>query len=75
MHGNDGVGVTSRGRRRRVWPANALLALGAWNSIVAGLLTLTLAGSVLVAGRGRKGCSASAGREHRQQPEAPDGRR
>jgi hypothetical protein len=51
------------------------LALGAWNSIVAGLLALALAGSVLVAGRGRKGCSASAGREHRPQPEAPDGRR
>ena len=74
MHGNDGVGVTARGRRRRSWPVNALLALGAWNSIVAGLLTLAPAGSVPVAGRRRKGRSASAGREHRQQAEAPDGR-
>jgi hypothetical protein len=38
--------------------------------VLAGLLTLALAGSVLVAARRRKGRSASASREHRQQVEA-----
>jgi hypothetical protein len=55
-------------------PAPAIVARAEWNSILAGLLALALAGSVLVAGRRRRGRSASAGREHRQQVEAPEGR-
>jgi len=56
-------------------PTRAAIARAEWNSILAGLLTLALAGSVLVAARRRKGRSASASREHRQQVEASDGRR
>lgn len=56
-------------------PTGAAIARAEWNSILAGLLTLALAGSVLVAARRRKGRSASASREHRQQVEASDGRR
>jgi hypothetical protein len=56
-------------------PTRAMVARAEWNSILAGLLTLALAGSVLVAARRREGRSASAGREHRHQVEAPDGRR
>jgi hypothetical protein len=56
-------------------PTRAMVARAEWNSILAGLLTLALAGSVLVAARRRKGRSASAGREHRQEAGAPDGRR
>jgi hypothetical protein len=56
-------------------PTQAMVARAEWNSILAGLLTLALAGSVLVAARRRKGRSASAGREHRQEAGAPDGRR
>jgi hypothetical protein len=55
-------------------PTRAMVARADWNSILAGLLTLALAGSVLLAGR-RKTRSASAGSEHRQQVAAPDGRR
>ena len=56
-------------------PTGAAIARAEWNSILAGLLTLALTGSVLVAARRRKGRSASASREHRQQVEASDGRR
>jgi hypothetical protein len=56
-------------------PTQAMVARAEWNSILAGLLTLALAGSVLMAARRRKGRSASAGREHHQEFEAPDGRR
>jgi hypothetical protein len=56
-------------------PTRAMIARAEWNSILAGLLTLALAGSLLAAARRRKGRSASAGREHQQQIEAPDGRR
>jgi len=56
-------------------PTRAMVARAEWNSILAGLLTLALAGSVLVAGRRRKGRSAIVGREHRQLVEALDGRR
>jgi hypothetical protein len=56
-------------------PTRAAIARSEWNSILAGLLTLALAGSVLLAGRRGKGRSVSTGREHRQQVEAPDGRR
>jgi SPW repeat len=56
-------------------PTRAMVARADWNSILAGLLTLTLAGSALLAGRRRQGRPASDGREHRQQVEAPDGRR
>ena len=30
MNGNDGIRATKDGRRRRSWPPNTLLALGAW---------------------------------------------
>jgi hypothetical protein len=56
-------------------PTRAMVARADWNSILAGLLTLALAGSVLLAGRRRKGRSATTGREHRQQVQVPDGRR
>jgi hypothetical protein len=46
----------------------------AQNSILAGLLTLVLAGSVLAAARRRKGHSASAGRTHPLQVESSDRR-
>jgi hypothetical protein len=54
-------------------PTRAVVARTEWNSILARLLTLALAGSVLMAGRCRKARPASAGREHRQQVE-PAGR-
>ena len=57
-------------------PTRAMVARAEWNSVLAGLLTLALAGSVLAtATRRRRGQSASTGREHRWQVEAPDGRR
>jgi hypothetical protein len=57
-------------------PTRAIVARAEWNSILPGLLTLALAGSVLAtAARHRRGQSASTGREHRRQVEAPDGRR
>jgi hypothetical protein len=56
-------------------PTRAAIARSEWNSILAGLLTIALAGSVLLAGRRRKGRSGSTGSEHRQQVEVPDGRR
>ena len=56
-------------------PTRAMVVRAEWNSILTGLLTLALAGSLLLAARRRKGRSASAGRWHRQQVEAPDGRR
>ena len=56
-------------------PTRAMVARAEWNSILAGLLTLALAGLVLAAGRRRKGRPASTGREDRWQVEAPDRRR
>ena len=56
-------------------PTRAMVARAEWNSILAGLLVLALAGSVLLAGRRRKDRPASTGMEHRQQVEIPDGRR
>jgi hypothetical protein len=56
-------------------PARATTARAEWNSILAGLLTLALAGSVLAAGQRRKGRSANSGMEHRRQVQAPDRRR
>jgi hypothetical protein len=56
-------------------PTRAMVARAEWNSILAGLLTLALVGSVLVAGRRRQDRSANTGRQHRRQVEAPDGRR
>jgi hypothetical protein len=55
-------------------PTRAMVARADWNSVLVGLLTLALAGSVLLAGRHRKGRSATTGREHRQQVQVPDGR-
>ena len=56
-------------------PTRAMVARAEWNSILAGLLTLALAGLVLAAGRRRKGGPASTGSEDRRQVEAPDRRR
>ena len=56
-------------------PTRAAIARAEWNSILAGLLTLALAGLVLVAARRGQGRSASTGRQHRRRVEAPDGRR
>jgi hypothetical protein len=56
-------------------PTQAAIARAEWNSILAGLLVTALAGSVLLAGRRRKGRPVHTGRKHRQQVEAPGGRR
>jgi SPW repeat len=56
-------------------PTRALVARAQWNSILAGVLILGLAGSLVAAGRRRKGRPASTGTEHRQEVEAPDRRR
>jgi hypothetical protein len=56
-------------------PAAAIVARAEWNSILAGLLTLVLAGWVLAAAARRGGRRPAAGREHRRQVEAPSGRR
>ncbi|MGH2816613.1 MAG: hypothetical protein ACRDLC_15820 [Actinomycetota bacterium] len=56
-------------------PTRAMVARAEWKSFLAGLLTLALAGSVVLAGRRRRGRSPSTGTEYRQQAEAPDGRR
>jgi hypothetical protein len=56
-------------------PTQAMVARAEWNSILAGLLPLPLAGAVLRAGQRRRGRAASTGREHRRQVEAPDGLR
>jgi hypothetical protein len=57
-------------------PTRAAIARAEWNSILAGLLTLALAGSVLMATRRRRGRpAASAGSEHPPQVEASGGQR
>ncbi len=56
-------------------PTRAAITRADWNSILAGLLTLALAGSLLLADRRRQRRAASAGRERRRQAEASDGRR
>jgi hypothetical protein len=56
-------------------PAPAVVARAEWNSILAGLVILVLAGSALLAGRRRQGRSApTAGGEHRRHVE-PSGER
>ena len=57
-------------------PAPAILARAEWNSILAGLLTVALAGSVLAVAAGcRSGRGPSVGGQHRRQVEASDGQR
>jgi hypothetical protein len=56
-------------------PARAMVARAEWNSVLAGLLTLALAGSVLLAGRRQARSAAGTAEERRQQVEASDGRR
>ena len=57
-------------------PTPAMVARADWNSILAGLLTLALAGSViLVPSRLQQRRTASIARERRRQGEAPDMRR
>jgi hypothetical protein len=56
-------------------PTGAMVARAEWNSVLAGLLTLVLVGSVLVAGRRRALDPAGAGRRHRRQVEAPGSQR
>jgi hypothetical protein len=57
-------------------PTRAAIARAEWNSILAGLLILALAGSVLAAAaRRRSGRRPSAGREGWRQVEASDRRR
>jgi hypothetical protein len=56
-------------------PTRAMVARAEWNSILAGLLILALAGSVLAAAaRRRSRRRPSAGRERWRQVEAPDRR-
>lgn len=53
-------------------PTRAAIARAEWNSILAGLLTLALAGAVLVTARRRRPRSApSSGTEQRRRIEAP----
>lgn len=57
-------------------PTRAMVAQADWNSILAGLLTLALAGSVImVSSRLQQRRTASIARERRRQGEAPDMRR
>jgi peptidoglycan/LPS O-acetylase OafA/YrhL len=74
---SDGVdtGLVPITPSEAIEPTRAMVARAEWNSILAGLLTLALAGSLLLAARRRKGRAASGGRERRRQVEAPDGRR
>lgn len=88
MNGNDGIRTAGRGGRRRSWATGALLVLGAWevtepthativraqwNSILAGLLTLALAGWALRAARRR--ARQAPGGEHPPHAGAADARR
>jgi hypothetical protein len=57
-------------------PARAMVARAEWNSVLAGLLILLLAGAALVAGRRWSGRSAPGGDgEHRRPVEAAGERR
>jgi hypothetical protein len=56
-------------------PTRAAIARAEWNSILAGLLTLALAGWVLVAARRRARPVPGAGSEHPPRVEAPSGQR
>jgi hypothetical protein len=57
-------------------PTQGLVARAEWNSILAGLLILLLAGTALLADRRRQARSAAgAGWKRRRPAEAPDGRR
>jgi len=56
-------------------PTQAMVARAEWNSILAGLLTLALAGALLMVARRRQRRAASTGRERRRHAEAPGGRR
>jgi hypothetical protein len=59
-----------------IGPKRAMVAQADWNSILAGLLTLALAGSViLVSSRLQRRRTASITRERRRRGEAPDMRR
>jgi hypothetical protein len=52
-------------------PTRAMVARAEWNSVLAGLLTIALAGSVLLAARRRRDRSVpTAGTEHRRRVEA-----
>jgi hypothetical protein len=56
-------------------PTQAMVARAEWNSILAGLLTLALAGAVLVTARRRQGRSASDGTEHSRHAQTADEQR
>ena len=56
-------------------PTRAAIARAEWNSILAGLLTLALAGSVLLAARRRARPVPGAGNEHPPRAEAPSEQR
>jgi hypothetical protein len=57
-------------------PTRAVVARAEWNSVLAGLVVLLLAGSVLLAGRRRQGRSeADAGGQHRQHVDTGGERR
>jgi len=56
-------------------PTRAAIARAEWNSILAGLLTLALAGWVLVAARRRARPVPGAGSEHPPRAEAPSEQR
>ena len=57
-------------------PARAAVARAEWNSVLAGLTILLLAGSALLAGRRRQGRPVpTAGGEHRRHLDASRGRR
>jgi hypothetical protein len=57
-------------------PTRAVVARAEWNSVLAGLVVLLLAGSVLLAGRRRQGRSeAGTGGQHRQHVDTGGERR
>jgi hypothetical protein len=73
--GVDGYPLTPISPSEVTEPTRAMVARAEWNSILAGLLILVLAGSVLAAAaRRRSRRRPSAGRERWRQVEAPDRR-
>ena len=74
----DGVdtGLVPITPSQAIEPTQAMVARAEWNSILAGLLTLALAGAVLVTARRRRPQSAaSAGTEHSRHARAADEQR
>jgi len=75
---SDGVdtGLVPITPSEAIEPTRAAIARAEWNSILAGLLTLALAGAVLVTARRRRpGSAPSTGTEHSRHAQAADEQR